>query len=162
MFNFYRKLIARQLRLSSMRLFCLAVAVSCAVTFSITLLGDRLEQLFNQQAKEVIAADLALQSTTELSQEQKNIISEYSLRTAKTLSFQTMSNAGEEFLLSSVKAVSNEYPLLGQLQVADQLYGETISTQDVPQPGNVWVEDRVLNSFGRLLKVFLPNACLVR
>ncbi len=151
MFNFYRKLIARQLRLSSMRLFCLAVAISCAVTFSITLLGDRLEQLFNQQAKEVIAADLALQSTTELSKEQKTIISEFSLQTAITLSFQTMSNAGDEFLLSSVKAVSNEYPLLGQLQVADQLYGETIATQDVPIPGNVWVEDRVLNELGLAL-----------
>ncbi len=151
MFSFYRKLLVRQMRLSSMRLFCLAVTVSCAVTFSITLLGDRLEQLFNQQAKEVIASDLALQSTTELSKEQKKIISEYPLQKAETLSFQTMANAEDEFLLSSVKAVSDEYPLLGQLQISNQLYGEAIPTQDVPAPGNVWVEDRVLNELGLTL-----------
>ncbi|MFK7815989.1 MAG: ABC transporter permease [Gammaproteobacteria bacterium] len=155
-----------------MRLFCIAVAVACAVTFSITLLGDRLEQLFNSQAKEVIAADLVLQSSTELSDEQKEIVDSFSLRTATTLTFQTMANANadnnesesdnkassnqarvnqEEFLLSSVKAVSNAYPLLGELQVSNQLYGEPQATQSVPKKGEVWVEDRVLNELGLTL-----------
>ena len=132
-----------------MRLFCIAVAIACAVTFSITLLGDRLEQLFNSQAKEVIAADLVLQSTTDLSEEQKGIIDNFSFSRAKTLTFQTMANAdsdgNEAFLLSSVKAVSNGYPLLGELQVSNQLYGELQSTQEVPAQGEAWVEDRVLN-----------------
>ncbi|MGH1537373.1 MAG: ABC transporter permease [Gammaproteobacteria bacterium] len=141
-----------------MRLFCIAVAIACAVTFSITLLGDRLEQLFNSQAKEVIAADLVLQSTTDLSDEQKVIAASYSLSSAKTLTFQTMANAsasedeetGEEegFLLSSVKAVSNSYPLLGELQISNQLYGNPQAIQGVPKKGEVWVEDRVLNELG--------------
>ncbi|MBT8123828.1 MAG: ABC transporter permease, partial [Gammaproteobacteria bacterium] len=152
MFTFYNKLLIRQLRQASMRLFCVAVAVACAVTFSITLLGDRLEQLFNSQAKEVIAADLVLQSTTDLSDEQKGIIKTFSLSHAKTLTFQTMANASangnEDFLLSSVKAVSNGYPLLGELQVSNQLYGELHAIQEVPARGEVWVEDRVLNELG--------------
>lgn len=150
MFTFYNKLLIRQLRQPSMRLFCIAVAVACAVTFSITLLGDRLEQLFNSQAKEVIAADLVIQSSTDLSDEQKVIIKNFSLSKAKTLTFQTMANVSgsEDFLLSSVKAVSNGYPLLGELQVSDQLYGELHATQGVPTKGEVWVEDRVLNELG--------------
>lgn len=137
-----------------MRLFCIAVAIACAVTFSITLLGDRLEQLFNSQAKEVIAADVVLQSTTEISDEQKEIVEKLSLKTAKTLTFQTMANASKEgdeqegFLLSSVKAVSNGYPLLGELQVSNQLYGDPYAIQGVPEKGEVWVEDRVLNELG--------------
>lgn len=163
MFAFYNNLLVRQLRQNSMRLFCIAVAIACAVTFSITLLGDRLEQLFNSQAKEVIAADLVLQSTTELSDEQKEIVASFSLSSAKTLTFQTMANASsnantsattntseksgeqDEFLLSSVKAVSNAYPLLGELQVSNQLYGDPYAIQGVPEKGEVWVEDRVLN-----------------
>ena len=152
MLSFYNKLLIRQLRQGSMRLFCVAVAVACAVTFSITLLGDRLEQLFNSQAKEVIAADLVLQSTTDLSDEQKEIINTFSLSNAKTLTFQTMANTSEKedeaFLLSSVKAVSNGYPLLGELQVSNQLYGELHAIQEVPARGEVWVEDRVLNELG--------------
>ncbi len=158
MFVFYNNLLLRQFRQNSMRLFCIAVAIACAVTFSITLLGDRLEQLFNSQAKEVIAADLVLQSTTDLSDEQKVIAASYSLSSAKTLTFQTMANAsasedeetGEEegFLLSSVKAVSNSYPLLGELQISNQLYGNPQAIQGVPKKGEVWVEDRVLNELG--------------
>ncbi len=161
-----------------MRLFCIAVAIACAVTFSITLLGDRLEQLFNSQAKEVIAADLVLQSTTELSDEQKAIIEPFSIRNAKTLTFQTMANANvndantseaisnqtssnqtgdeqEAFLLSSVKAVSNGYPLLGELQVSSQLYGDSHAIQVIPEKGEVWVEDRVLNELGLSLNQYL-------
>jgi putative ABC transport system permease protein len=142
-----------------MRLFCIAVAIACAVTFSITLLGDRLEQLFNSQAKEVIAADLVLQSTTDLSEEQKVLLNTFSLDQAKTLTFQTMANANEgdstnngSFLLSSVKAVSDSYPLLGSLQVSNQLYGDPQATQGVPNKGEVWVEDRVLNELGLSLQ----------
>lgn len=159
MFTFYNNLLLRQLRQNAMRLFCVAVAIACAVTFSITLLGDRLEQLFNSQAKEVIAADLVLQSTTDLTDEQKALVEAFSLNKAKTLTFQTMANSNakakankkenkdeqEAFLLSSVKAVSNAYPLLGELQVSSQLYGTPQATQEVPKKGEVWVEDRVLN-----------------
>ncbi len=148
MFSFYYRLLVRQLRLNSMRLFCVAVTVACAVTFSITLLGDRLEQLFNSQAKEVIAADLVLQSTTELNDQQKRIIDTHALESAKILTFQTMANVDEAFLLASVKAVSNAYPLLGALQVTDQLYGKVQPIQEVPKKGEAWVEDRVLNELG--------------
>ncbi len=149
MFTFYNNLLVRQLRQNSMRLFCIAVAIACAVTFSITLLGDRLEKLFNSQAKEVIAADLVFQSTTDLSDEQKAVLESFSLSSAKTLTFQTMAMAmtnsstndqvaeKEAFLLSSVKAVSNSYPLLGELQVSNQLYGDPQATQEVPKQGEV-------------------------
>ncbi len=145
MLAFYSKILKRQWRLSAIRLFCVAVAIACAVTFSITLLGDRLEQLFNNQAKEVLAADLVLQSTTALTPNQQLIIADSSLRQAQTLTFQTMANANEAFLLSSVKAVSAGYPLRGQLQISNTLFGQTNPTSNGPPQGEVWVEDRVLN-----------------
>ena len=147
MLQFYLKLLLRQFRQSSIRLFCLAIAVACAVTFSISLLGDRLEQLFDLQAKEVLAADMVLQSSTELNQQQSQIIDSFSLTNAKTLVFQSMANADatNQFLLSSVKAVSEGYPLLGELQISSELYGQTQAIQDVPKQGEAWVEDRVLN-----------------
>lgn len=147
MLQFYLKLLIRQFRQSSIRLFCLAIAVACAVTFSISLLGDRIEQLFDMQAKEVLAADMVIQSSTELNEQQKQIIESFSLTEAKTLVFQSMANADatNQFLLSSVKAVSEGYPLLGELQISKELYGETQAIQDVPSQGEAWVEDRVLN-----------------
>ena len=156
MFNFYHKLLVRQLRHSTMRLFCVAVAIACAVTLSITLLGDRLEQLFNMQAKEVLAADMVLQSSTELSDRQKSIIQSFSINDAKTLTFQTMASTdGDAFLLSSVKAVTDNYPLIGELQISNELYGELQTTKEIPNVGEAWVEDRVLNQLDLSINQFI-------
>ena len=157
MWQFYLKMLKRQLRNKTMRLYCVAIAIACAVTLSITLLGDRLEQLFQQQAKEVLAADLVLQSSSVLTGEQLARIDDSQLQSAKTLSFTTMaSNDNDErFLLSSVKAVTDEYPLVGELQISDELYSETNATTDTPSPGEVWVEDRVLNELDVKLNEFI-------
>ena len=137
MFSFYNRLIKRQWRLGAIRLFCVAVTIACAVTFSITLLGDRLEKLFINQSKEVLAADLVLDSTTELQTQQLDIIKQTSLEQAITLRFPTMANANEAFILSSVKAVTDNYPLRGQLQVSNTLYGEAVPMGHGPVAGEV-------------------------
>ncbi len=148
MFSFYSRFIKRQWRLGAIRLFCIAVAIACAVTFSISLLGNRLEQLFINQSKEVLAADLVLDSTTELQSEQFDIINQSSLAQAITLRFPTMASANDAFMLSSVKAVTDKYPLRGELQVSNTLYGEAIPMPHGPTQGEVWVEDRILNELG--------------
>lgn len=145
MTGFYLRLIKRQTRLTTVRLFCIAVTIACAVTFSISLLSDRLEQLFEQQSKEVLAADLALTSTTPLSADQDAIIANSTLKTARTLVFQTMAHANDEFMLASVKATSDNYPLRGQLQISTTPFGEPIASSAGPAPGEIWVESRVLH-----------------
>ena len=138
--------------MGAIRLFCIAIAIACAVTFSITLLGDRLEKLFINQSKEVLAADLVLDSTTELKTDQLDIIEqtslEQSISQAITLRFPTMANANDKFILSSIKAVTDNYPLRGELQVSDSLYGEAAPMSHGPVAGEVWVEDRILNELG--------------
>lgn len=150
MSGFYWRLIQRQWRLPAIKLFCVAVALACAVTFSITLLSDRLEQLFQQQSKEVLAADLLLRSSSPLSDQQQLVVKDKqsTFKQAETVSFQSMASADGEFVLSSVKAVSATYPLRGTLQVATQLYGDAQPMAEGPKPGEVWVEDRVLNELG--------------
>ena len=145
MLSFYLRLITRQLRLTTVRLFCIAVTIACAVTFSISLLSDRLEQLFNQQSTEVIAADLLLTSTTPINDQQEAVISNSLLQTARTLVFQTMANANNEFMLASVKAVSDDYPLRGQLQISASAFGDPVASNHGPQPGEIWVENRILH-----------------
>lgn len=146
--SFYLRLIKRQWRLPAIKLFCIAVALASAVTFSITLLSDRLEQLFIQQSKEVLAADLLLKSSALLSEEQLGVIAASDTQQAQTVSFRTMASADGEFLLSSVKAVSAAYPLKGALQITKTLYGDVEAIASGPAKGELWVEDRVLNELG--------------
>jgi predicted lysophospholipase L1 biosynthesis ABC-type transport system permease subunit len=74
MLGFYSTLFVRQLRQPSIRLFCIALTVACTVTFSISMLGDRIEKLLNMQAKEVLAADLVLESSSQFTDQQVSII----------------------------------------------------------------------------------------
>ena len=153
--SFYSRLIKRQFQLTTVRLFCIAVTIACAVTFSISLLSDRLEQLFAQQSKEVLAADLLLNSTTPLSSDQEEIIANTPVQTARTLVFQTMANANDEFMLASVKAASYNYPLRGQLQISTAAYGEAFASDKGPEPGEVWVENRVLHQLNLAIGDFI-------
>ncbi|MEM8845328.1 MAG: FtsX-like permease family protein, partial [Pseudomonadota bacterium] len=117
------------------------------MTFSISMLGDRIERLLNLQAKEVLAADLVLESSSQLTDDQEAIIDSFQLDKANILTFQSMANTvdAESFLLSSVKAVSDAYPLLGELQITDNLYGQAYPVDGIPTVGEAWVEDRVLH-----------------
>ena len=65
------------------------------------------------------------------------------LRTAKITYFDTMLFANDEMQLGSVKAVSNPYPLKGQLKVKTSLLGEAFITDKVPNRGEVWLSESV-------------------
>ncbi|MEM7304780.1 MAG: FtsX-like permease family protein, partial [Pseudomonadota bacterium] len=127
------------------------------MTFSISMLGDRIEQLLNLQAKEVLAADLVLESTSPLTGQQYATISSSPLAVANTVTFRSMANADSSgnFLLSSVKAVSNAYPLRGELQITDRLYTDAYAVDGIPDKGEAWVEDRVLHELNTQIDGFI-------
>ena len=148
---FYSRLVARQWRLPSLRLFCLAVAISCAVSHSISLLGDRVERLLERQSRDVLAADLVLRSSVPLNDQQEQLVRSSGLRRADVLLLRSMAMRGDNGILASVKAVSPEYPLRGTLRTARQLYGDAMPEASGPPPGEIWVEDRILHSLGAAL-----------
>ncbi|MHC8441782.1 MAG: ABC transporter permease [Candidatus Eutrophobiaceae bacterium] len=147
--SFPLTMMRRQWRLRTIRLFCAAVALATAVTFCITLLGDRLEQLLEYQSKEILAADLALETTSELSEDQERFAQTILLERAETLRLRTMArNAGDGLMLVSLKAVSNNYPLRGALQIATHLFGPLEKVRNGPAHGEAWVQERVLHDLG--------------
>lgn len=147
MLNFYLRLLKRQSRLPAMRLFALALALACGVTFCMTLLSDRVSLLLTQQSQQALGADLIFESSSPLKPEQQQLIQAYPAEhIAHTLIFRTMAQAKGDFILSSVKAVSGTYPLKGQLEISDGLYQPARTASSGPRPGEVWLEDRILNS----------------
>lgn len=145
---FYLKLFKRQTRLATAKLFCIAIMIACAVTFSISLVSDRLEQLFEQQSREVLAADLVLNSSNPISNKQAEIINQSAADSATTVVFQTMANNGQDFILASVKAVSPQYPLIGTLQISLDPYKTGTPVQHGPATGEIWIENRILYQLG--------------
>ena len=140
---FYRDVRAGELNLLSLALL-LAVASVTTVSFFI----DRLDQAIRLQSGQLIAADVVVTSTRPIRQQVKALATEPGLTTSTTQSFRTVIVAGNQTQLVEVKAVANAYPLRGELQITDKLFGESRSAQEIPQAGEAWVEPRLLQLTG--------------
>ncbi|MGY0220096.1 ABC transporter permease [Endozoicomonadaceae bacterium StTr2] len=133
----------RELRGGSLGLLLAAMWLAVTVSTAIALLGDRLQQGMNSQAAEVLGGDLIIKTSRELPSELLTLADTGKLSRTKVLEFSTVVLAGESMQLVSAKAVSEGYPLRGWLRSAAQPFAEDERTQDIPAPGEVWLEPRL-------------------
>lgn len=143
-FKLSLRMLKRDWRSGELRI--LFVSLILAVT-SVTAVGffiDRVEQGMNNQAAELIAADLVVSSSHEFDKRYYKKSQEYQLAFAKTLQFRSVLLANDTPQLVEVKAVTDNYPLRGMLHIADAAYGKGIKTTQIPARGEVWVESRLL------------------
>lgn len=125
------------------KLLIFALLIAVCSTSSITLFSDRLHQIMIYQAAEFLAADLAISSSMAIDENWQAKAKELGLNQALTTEFNCVLIENQEMQLSSVKAVTQNYPLRGYLKISstDQLE-EQISNQG-PAPGETWIEPRI-------------------
>ena len=120
---------------------------------SLTAVGfftSRIDQVIRQQAGEVLAADLRLESGRLLDgggvyeREART----RGLRVARTTGFSSVVFAAETSQLVSVVAVDERYPLRGVLRVATVPYGPGQPIATVPARGEAWADSRLLARLG--------------
>jgi putative ABC transport system permease protein len=109
---------------------------------------DRIQQMMVQQGAELLGADLRVSATEALPTVFADTARSRDLPIAYILSFQSVVLHQDDTLLTEVKAVSEGYPLRGQLRVADTLFGAEMVATGIPAPGKVWVEARLLTQLG--------------
>jgi putative ABC transport system permease protein len=124
----------------------LAAGLIIAVT-SITAVGfftDRIERGMQQQAAELLAADVVVTSSRKTVNEHISSARQRQLQVAMTQEFRSVLLSNEQTQLVEVKAVSDDYPLRGELRVSDSQFGEDQVTTSIPALAEVWVEARLL------------------
>jgi len=122
-----------------------SLIVAMAASIAISCFGFRLHTAMNLRASEFLAADLALESSSLINDKQQRIITSSNLHHARTAEFATVVITDAAMLLTSVKAVNDEYPLRGKLKSSLQLDGEELVGQ-IPEQGTLWAESRVLSN----------------
>lgn len=137
------RLFWRDLRAGELTLLIAALILAVAATTTLRFFSSSLEQSLGQQAARLMGADLVISSSRGIRDEWLTLAKQQSLQTTQSLEFSSVAQQGENFQLSSVKAISNTYPLRGQLKV--RLANGVIHTQATPATGTVWVEERLLN-----------------
>ncbi len=120
----------------------IAVASVAAVGFS----NDRIQQAMEHKASELLGADLVVAAPVPIQPLLVNEAQRLGLATAATLSFPSVIVAGEVTQLAEVKAVSPGYPLRGALQISDQPFAPPRVVTAIPDPGQVWLDERLLQT----------------
>ncbi|MEC8072742.1 MAG: ABC transporter permease, partial [Pseudomonadota bacterium] len=138
----------RDVRSGEMGLLLVALLVAVGTVTSISLFVDRLQGALVQESASFLAADRQISSSREIPLSFFAKAQEKGLQTAQALVFQSMIYGGEYNQLVSVKAVDGGYPLRGELIVADQPFGEGYAVNNIPQPGEIWLDSRLFPALG--------------
>ncbi|MEE8249493.1 MAG: ABC transporter permease, partial [Gammaproteobacteria bacterium] len=138
------RMLVRDWRAGETVILAVALVVAVAAMSAVGLFTNRVRQAVTQQAGEVLAADLRLESDNPLTPEYLRLAAERELQTAEVVHFRSVILAGEESALADVRGVTDGYPLRGEVRIADELAGTPRVAIGVPQPGEVWAEPGLL------------------
>ncbi len=136
--------LLREWRSGDLAVLFLALFVAVAALTGVGFLTDRIQRAMQLQASEVLAADLRLQSPDLVRDLYSIEARRRGMRTARVTSTLSVVLKGELTQLSNVHAVSAGYPLRGSVRVATRPFGEPLVATDIPAPGEVWPDSRLL------------------
>jgi len=137
------KSLQRDWRSGELRLIALAIIIAVSSLTSVSFFTDRVRQATENQATELLAADLVLQSRQPIPATIIDSALSFGLTVKNITNLRSMVVAGENLQLAEVKAVEDGYPIRGELRVTDSLFGAETITDVVPEPGAVWVDGRL-------------------
>ncbi len=142
------RMLWRDWRGGELRILAIALVIAVTSVTSVGFFIDRVQQGMDQQASELIAADLVVSSASPVAGERSDRAETLGLEIAETTSFRSVIIAGDQPKLVEAKAVSENYPLRGTLSISDTLFGEEYQVETVPAPGEAWAEPKLFQELG--------------
>jgi putative ABC transport system permease protein len=104
---------------------------------------DRVQRALQQQANRLLGADLAVSDSRAIAPELKDEARRRGLTAVTVVRFPSMVVRGERTMLSDVKVVEAGFPARGDVRIAERLFGPDRRAASVPEPGTVWVDERL-------------------
>ncbi len=145
------RMTLRDWRAGELRLLAAALVTAVAAVTSVGFLVDRIRLGLERDASQLLGGDLVLSSDTPIAPQLAEQAKAAGLATASTVVFPSMALSerdADRNALAALKAVSPGYPLRGRLRISDAPGNADQPTQDIPAPGEVWVDPQLLQSLG--------------
>ncbi len=140
----------RDFRAGELRLLAVAVMLAVAALTAVGFFADRLNNGLQRDARQLLGGDAIVGSDKPTPSELLVSAQALGLRTAQTVGFPSMArapdNQGGATRLVAVKAVTPGYPLRGRLGLKSAVGGEVQAVAAAPEPGQVWVDEAILDS----------------
>jgi putative ABC transport system permease protein len=140
--------LGREWRSGEIGVLLLALTVAVSALTGVGFLVGRIGAAVDAQAGEVLAADLVVQADQPLDTSLVDEARRRGLDTARKVSLLSVVFAGEQSQLTNLRFVSPGYPLRGKLLVDEALFAAGHPTTDIPAPGEVWPDSKLLAALG--------------
>lgn len=116
----------------------IALTLIIACIFALSALAERMEQVIVKQGKDALTADSVFVSANPIPDTLIAQSRAENLETSELTRFATMAFSDHGMQLITVKAVESNYPLLGDLILANQA-----DQQNMVKPGELWLDERI-------------------
>ncbi len=136
--NIAWRMFWRELKKGELWIIAFALILAVVTVVSLSGITESVRSALLQRSSSFMAADKVLRSSIAHNPQILAVASDLQLKTALQMQFNTMAFAGDVMQLVSVKAVSANYPLRGELEL--NANGQRVSLS----PGLIFVEARVL------------------
>ncbi|MBL8510545.1 MAG: FtsX-like permease family protein, partial [Betaproteobacteria bacterium] len=142
------RLLRRNAQSAEARVLFFALFIAVASITTVSFFADRVALALNQQANELIAADVVVITDKPTPDRYRDEAVRLKLKTVESISFPSMVagdvDLGQGVNLADLKAVSDGFPLRGKLRIADQPGQVDRVAESIPAPGTVWVPEVLL------------------
>lgn len=139
------KFFKRDFKRGELAILLWSVIIAMASVSSIYLLVNRIEMATESEVADVLGADLVITSPRPIDTEWIERADALGLAQASSVEFASVLFANDKLQLSQVKAISNNFPLKGQLEIADQAYAKGRAINQPPPQGEIWLQPRLFN-----------------
>src|SRR5262245_1770512 len=137
------RMLGRDWRAGELRILALALVIAVASVTSVAFFADRVRQALLREAHQLLGADVVLTADHPWRSEIRDEIARRGLRHAENTTFISMARFGDQSQLVGVKAVTDGYPLRGNLRTAPGINQPDARAEGVPRPGTIWVDERL-------------------
>src|SRR5579871_6217518 len=142
------RMLAREWRSGELGVLLLALTTAVAALTGVSFLVNRIGVAVDQQATQVLAADLRLGSDQPLSERYFEEATRRGISSARTNYLLSVVFRGDESQLTDVQAVSQGYPLRGNVLVAAEPFVPGTVIHAIPRRGEVWPSSKLLATLG--------------
>jgi putative ABC transport system permease protein len=140
--------LVREWRSGELGVLVLAITVAVAALTGVGFLVNRISIAVDNQAGEVLAADLRLESGQAMDDKAMVEAGRRGLEVARSTGLFSVVFNGDTNQLTSLRAVSEKYPLRGRVMLSDEPFGAPQPSIGNPKRGEVWPDSRLAAALG--------------
>ena len=139
--------VMREWRGGELALLLVSLVLAVTIVSGVAGFADRLQRGIVGESHKFLAADLVLKTPRSLPDSALDKLPSVVER-ALVVEFRSMVVAESAMELASIKAVSDSYPLKGELTVSDTPFGAAQTSLEVPASGRAWLDSRLFPPLG--------------